>query len=358
MMRIGQGFDAHAFRTAGRLVLGGVDIPHDRGLEAHSDGDVVLHALCDALLGAAALGDIGRHFPPGDPEYRGIDSRILLRRVTELVAASGYRAVNADITIVAEAPRMAGYIDAMRRLWESVTLRKMYLTGGIGASGGNEGFGGDYHLPNASAYCETCAAIALALWNHRMFLLHGESKFADVLEREGIGAIAFSPLAQGLLTDKYLNGIPDGSRMALAEYDWLKERVIDSDELNAFACGGHLVVVTSFAFRRLTARQLAGVLAHELGHFLSLHHTTRVSTIVRATTRSGGCANSRDSPPRCRGPVIWTIGSTCGSPATRPASRPGRSGSAATAARASSRRSSLRRSTALLSVDEASLNQR
>lgn len=113
MIRIGQGFDAHAFRSAGRLVLGGVDIPHDLGLEAHSDGDVVLHALCDALLGAAALGDIGRHFPPGDPEYRGIDSRILLRRVTALVAASGYRAVNADITIVAEAPRMAEHIPAM-----------------------------------------------------------------------------------------------------------------------------------------------------------------------------------------------------------------------------------------------------
>jgi 2-C-methyl-D-erythritol 2,4-cyclodiphosphate synthase len=113
MIRIGQGFDAHAFRSTGRLVLGGVDIPHDRGLEAHSDGDVLLHALCDALLGAAALGDIGRHFPPGDPEYRGIDSRILLRRVTELVAASGYRAVNADITIVAEAPRLAEHIPAM-----------------------------------------------------------------------------------------------------------------------------------------------------------------------------------------------------------------------------------------------------
>ena len=114
MIRIGQGIDAHAFQAGGTLVLGGVEIPHDRGLAAHSDGDVVLHALCDALLGAAALGDIGQHFPPGDPEYRGIDSRILLRRVRDLVGDAGYHVVNTDITIVAEAPRMAGHIPAMR----------------------------------------------------------------------------------------------------------------------------------------------------------------------------------------------------------------------------------------------------
>jgi 2-C-methyl-D-erythritol 2,4-cyclodiphosphate synthase len=114
MIRIGQGIDVHAFRAGGRLVLGGVEIPHDRGLAAHSDGDVLLHALCDALLGAAALGDIGRHFPPGDPEYRDIDSRILLQRVMGLITGAGYRVVNTDLTIVAEAPRMAGYIDAMR----------------------------------------------------------------------------------------------------------------------------------------------------------------------------------------------------------------------------------------------------
>ena len=113
MIRIGQGIDAHAFRTGGRLVLGGVEIPHDRGLAAHSDGDVVLHALCDALLGAAALGDIGQHFPPGDPEFLGIDSRILLRRVRDLVGGAGYHVVNVDITIVAETPRMAGHIPAM-----------------------------------------------------------------------------------------------------------------------------------------------------------------------------------------------------------------------------------------------------
>jgi 2-C-methyl-D-erythritol 2,4-cyclodiphosphate synthase len=113
-MRVGQGFDAHAFKPGGRLVLGGVEIPHDRGLEAHSDGDVVLHALCDALLGAAGLGDIGRHFPPDDPAYKNIDSRILLRRVVDLVLGSGLQIINADITIVAQEPRMAPHTDAMR----------------------------------------------------------------------------------------------------------------------------------------------------------------------------------------------------------------------------------------------------
>ena len=113
-MRIGQGFDAHAFKAGGRLVLGGVEIPWTRSLEAHSDGDVVLHAVCDALLGAAGLGDIGRHFPPGDPAYKGIDSRILLRRSLELVASECYRVVNVDITVIAQAPRMAPYIETMR----------------------------------------------------------------------------------------------------------------------------------------------------------------------------------------------------------------------------------------------------
>ncbi len=114
MMRIGQGFDAHAFKEGGRLVLGGVEIPWERSLEAHSDGDVVLHAVCDALLGAAGLGDIGGHFPPSDPAYRGIDSRLLLRRSFELVASEGYRVVNLDITIIAQAPRLAPYVETMR----------------------------------------------------------------------------------------------------------------------------------------------------------------------------------------------------------------------------------------------------
>lgn len=113
-MRVGQGFDAHAFKRGDRLVLGGVEIPHDRGLEAHSDGDVVLHALCDALLGAAGLGDIGRHFPPDDTAYENIDSRILLRRVVDLVIGAGLQIGNADITIIAQEPRMAPHTDAMR----------------------------------------------------------------------------------------------------------------------------------------------------------------------------------------------------------------------------------------------------
>ncbi|RRQ20036.1 2-C-methyl-D-erythritol 2,4-cyclodiphosphate synthase [Thiohalobacter thiocyanaticus] len=113
-MRIGQGFDAHAFRDGGRLVLGGVEIPHDRGLEAHSDGDVALHALCDALLGAAALGDIGKHFPDSDPQYKGVDSRRLLRGVMEKITDKGYRVINADLTLIAQAPKLAPHIDAMR----------------------------------------------------------------------------------------------------------------------------------------------------------------------------------------------------------------------------------------------------
>ena len=112
-MRIGQGFDVHAFQPGGRLVLGGVDIPHTQSLKAHSDGDVLLHALCDALLGAAALGDIGRHFPDTDPAFKDIDSRELLRRVFASLASAGYRVMNADLTIVAQAPRLAPHIDAM-----------------------------------------------------------------------------------------------------------------------------------------------------------------------------------------------------------------------------------------------------
>jgi 2-C-methyl-D-erythritol 2,4-cyclodiphosphate synthase len=113
-MRVGQGFDAHAFGPGRGLVLGGVSIPYARGLEAHSDGDVVLHALCDALLGAAGLGDIGGHFPPDDPVYEDIDSRVLLRRVVDLVLRNGLRIINADITIVAQEPRLAPHIVAMR----------------------------------------------------------------------------------------------------------------------------------------------------------------------------------------------------------------------------------------------------
>ncbi len=113
-MRIGQGFDAHAFRDGGRLVLGGVEIPHTHSLAAHSDGDVVLHALCDALLGAAGLGDIGQHFPDTDPAYKGVDSRKLLAQVMQLLRARRYVVGNVDLTVIAQVPRLAPYRDAMR----------------------------------------------------------------------------------------------------------------------------------------------------------------------------------------------------------------------------------------------------
>jgi 2-C-methyl-D-erythritol 2,4-cyclodiphosphate synthase len=112
-MRIGQGVDVHAFQDGGTLILGGVTIPSDRSLEAYSDGDVVLHALCDALLGAAGLGDIGRHFPPGDPAYSDIDSRVLLRKTVAQITERQLTVVNADITIVAQSPKLAPFVDAM-----------------------------------------------------------------------------------------------------------------------------------------------------------------------------------------------------------------------------------------------------
>ena len=112
-MLIGQGIDAHRFVPGRILTLGGIRVEHDQGLEAHSDGDVVIHALCDALLGAAGLGDIGRHFPDTDAKYAGIDSRILLRRVVESVTARGLAIHNADLTIVAQRPKLAPYIPAM-----------------------------------------------------------------------------------------------------------------------------------------------------------------------------------------------------------------------------------------------------
>lgn len=114
MIRIGQGYDVHRFNDGDHIILGGVTIPYVKGLEAHSDGDVVLHALADAILGAAALGDIGKHFPDTDPEFKGADSRVLLRHVYTIVQAKGYRLINADITIIAQAPKMLPHVPAMR----------------------------------------------------------------------------------------------------------------------------------------------------------------------------------------------------------------------------------------------------
>jgi 2-C-methyl-D-erythritol 2,4-cyclodiphosphate synthase len=113
-MRIGHGYDLHALAAGRRLVLGGVEIAHDRGPIAHSDGDVLLHALADALLGAAALGDIGQHFPDNDAAYAGADSRALLRQVVALVQAAGYAVANVDVTVLAQRPKLAPHRDAMR----------------------------------------------------------------------------------------------------------------------------------------------------------------------------------------------------------------------------------------------------
>jgi len=113
-MRIGHGYDVHAFIAGDHVVLGGVRIAHSRGVKAHSDGDVVLHALCDALLGAAALGDIGRHFPDTDAKWKGADSRLLLRETVKLVAGSKLKPSQVDVTVIAEAPKLAPHVMAMR----------------------------------------------------------------------------------------------------------------------------------------------------------------------------------------------------------------------------------------------------
>jgi len=146
MLRIGQGYDAHRFKEGGQLVLGGVAIDYEKSLAAHSDGDVALHALCDALLGAAALGDIGRHFPDSDASFKGIDSRILLREVCVKIAERGYSVANVDLTIVAQKPRLAPYIEKMRETiagdldipHEAVNV-KATTTEGMGFEGRGEG---------------------------------------------------------------------------------------------------------------------------------------------------------------------------------------------------------------------------
>ncbi len=145
-MRIGHGFDVHRFGDGERVVIGGVAIPHSRGLVAHSDGDVLIHALCDALLGAAGLGDIGHHFPDTHDCFRDIDSRRLLRHVMEVVANDGLAVGNADCTVIAQAPRMAPHISAMRdNLAEDLGVErnriniKATTTEGLGYTGREEG---------------------------------------------------------------------------------------------------------------------------------------------------------------------------------------------------------------------------
>jgi 2-C-methyl-D-erythritol 2,4-cyclodiphosphate synthase len=145
-MRIGHGFDAHSFTPGRLLVLGGVTIPYEKGLLAHSDGDVLIHALCDALLGAAGLGDIGRHFPDSNAEFKGIDSRVLLRRVGALLTECRMRASNVDVTVVAQAPKLAPHIPAMcAHLAADLNLDvtrvnvKATTTEGMGYTGRGEG---------------------------------------------------------------------------------------------------------------------------------------------------------------------------------------------------------------------------
>lgn len=118
-IRIGHGFDVHKFGGELPLILGGVEVPYDTGLVAHSDGDVVLHAISDAILGALALGDIGKHFPDTDPEFKGADSRVLLRHCYQLALDKGYRLGNLDVTIIAQAPKMLPHIQAIRECLSS-----------------------------------------------------------------------------------------------------------------------------------------------------------------------------------------------------------------------------------------------
>ncbi|NNM69940.1 MAG: 2-C-methyl-D-erythritol 2,4-cyclodiphosphate synthase [Gallionella sp.] len=145
-MRIGQGFDVHQLVAGRRLIIGGVEIPYDKGLLGHSDADVLLHAICDALLGAAALGDIGHHFSDADAKFKNIDSRILLRAVLHLVHEQGYRVGNVDATIIAQAPKMAPHIAQMvahiaadLRVEKSAVNVKATTTEQLGYTGRGEG---------------------------------------------------------------------------------------------------------------------------------------------------------------------------------------------------------------------------
>ncbi|MBI5937224.1 MAG: 2-C-methyl-D-erythritol 2,4-cyclodiphosphate synthase [Betaproteobacteria bacterium] len=144
--RIGHGFDVHVFAEGRKLIVGGVEIPYDKGLAGHSDADVLLHAICDALLGAAGLGDIGRHFPDSDAQYKGIDSRKLLRHVVKLLNERGWRVGNLDATIIAQAPKMAPYIPTMQAhiaddlgLAEAAVNVKATTTEKLGFTGRGEG---------------------------------------------------------------------------------------------------------------------------------------------------------------------------------------------------------------------------
>lgn len=145
-MRIGHGYDAHRFTAGGRLMLGGVEVPFDKSLAAHSDGDVIIHAICDALLGAAALGDIGKHFPDSDPELKGVDSRILLRGVTAKLRELHLSIANVDATVIAQRPRLSPHFERMRECLAAdmgIDIGQINLKGttteGMGFAGREEG---------------------------------------------------------------------------------------------------------------------------------------------------------------------------------------------------------------------------
>lgn len=149
-IRIGQGYDVHAFddgkQGIDKIIIGGVMIPYEKGLIAHSDGDVLVHALCDALLGACALGDIGKHFPDTDPAYNGADSRTLLRLVYSKIRSMNYQLINADMTVIAQTPKMAPYIDTMRvNIASDLQVHKQFInvkattTEHLGFTGRKEG---------------------------------------------------------------------------------------------------------------------------------------------------------------------------------------------------------------------------
>lgn len=159
-IRIGQGYDVHVFGDGDHVMLGGIRVAHDRGIVAHSDGDVVIHALCDAMLGALALGDIGRHFPPDDPQWRDVDSLVFLRTCNALIREHGWQLGNADVTVVCERPRVAPHAQAMRELLamelgvplDAVSV-KATTTERLGFTGRGEGIA-------ATAACLLVAAVA------------------------------------------------------------------------------------------------------------------------------------------------------------------------------------------------------
>ena len=174
MYRIGQGYDVHRLVEGRKLIIGGVDIPYEKGLLGHSDADVLLHAISDALLGAAALGDIGKHFPDSDPAYKGISSVFLLRRVGELLLEKGFLIENIDATIIAQAPKMRPYIDTMREnIAEALELDAEHVNikatteEGLGFTGTGEGISAqavclltspfDLTAQKISGECEGCS---------------------------------------------------------------------------------------------------------------------------------------------------------------------------------------------------------